>query len=536
MPRTARATALLTAILFTLSTLQGLPEAFAQSQTDVNVLDLDQLQSSQDSTQTLDIGNASGGGSSKVTIDSVTQTQSGQGNTQQLNIGNAKGGNTNVHLGTVKQTQSGSGGTQKMNVGNVGEVDEVGADSKNNGSLGQVQDVSNPLQNSLQESWRTPVSPPSVETVNTETQQLGSALAPSVLNAEASKPEESGGNKSWRDEWDWIWKVPVLFTIGGPTTAIMYVFWPEYTWNSFMCTWGWNSNCTGLGEIGNIVVGFIPYVGVATDVVTLIYNITHFDEVGLGGTLLGAVGFIPGADILKPITKNVNFKGIGEFFGFKKKDTGTGGSNKPPESGKDNVNDKGKDKNNDIDTDKGKDNKNKNKNKEPDPDNAGNSGNSGDSNSGGEKSSGAGDERQPKGEYANVDAASGPQKRGLRRQNESADLLAREGYDIEMLPDVPGGNGYGVKKTSNPDYLVGDKVFDCYSPETANPNKVAKEVANKTREQAPNIVLNLDDYPGNVDELLGVINRKASPAGDLKRLEQLITIKDGKILDVLTFN
>ncbi|MCL2876228.1 MAG: hypothetical protein FWF12_08075 [Betaproteobacteria bacterium] len=123
MTRTVRATALLTAVIFTLNTL-GVPGAFAQSQTDVKVLDLDQIQSSQDSTQTLDIGNASGGGSSTVTINKVTQTQGGQGNTQRLNVGNAKGGSTNVHIGTITQTQTGNSGTQKLNIGNVGEVED----------------------------------------------------------------------------------------------------------------------------------------------------------------------------------------------------------------------------------------------------------------------------------------------------------------------------------------------------------------------------------------------------------------------------
>ncbi|WP_281384478.1 hypothetical protein [Listeria immobilis] len=33
-----------------------------------------------------------------------------------------------------------------------------------------------------------------------------------------------------------------------------------------------------------------------------------------------------------------------------------------------------------------------------------------------------------------------------------------------MLDEVSGGNGYGKKPNSNPDFLIDDMVFDCYSP------------------------------------------------------------------------
>jgi hypothetical protein len=134
-----RATLLLLATLLALS---GAGNVAAQSQTDVQVLDLNQIQSGTDNTQNLDIGNASEGGSSKVTINDVTQTQSGQDNKQTLNIGNARGGNTNVTLGTVKQIQSGSGGEQKMNIGNSGEIDNE-AGSGNSSNTGQNSGVLN---------------------------------------------------------------------------------------------------------------------------------------------------------------------------------------------------------------------------------------------------------------------------------------------------------------------------------------------------------------------------------------------------------
>ena len=78
----------------------------------------------------------------------------------------------------------------------------------------------------------------------------------------------------------------------------------------------------------------------------------------------------------------------------------------------------------------------------------------------------------------------------------------RQGYKVEMLDEVPGGNGYGIKPNSNPDFLIEDKVFDCYAPKVdTNTKGIVKEIYNKTKKQTPNIVVNLDDYAGNIPEL-----------------------------------
>ncbi|WP_374966089.1 hypothetical protein [Lysinibacillus sp. RS5] len=132
---------------------------------------------------------------------------------------------------------------------------------------------------------------------------------------------------------------------------------------------------------------------------------------------------------------------------------------------------------------------------------------------------------EPKGEYA------GNGERGPRRQNETADLFAKNGYDIEMLDEVDGGNGYGKKTESNPDYLIEGKPFDCYSPdENTSINNVSRTITKKTKNQAERIVLNLDDYPAEkVNELKETLIRKANPNGDLKHLQELFIVKDGEI-------
>ncbi|WCF07262.1 hypothetical protein NDS46_23470 [Paenibacillus thiaminolyticus] len=54
---------------------------------------------------------------------------------------------------------------------------------------------------------------------------------------------------------------------------------------------------------------------------------------------------------------------------------------------------------------------------------------------------------KPKGNYGVGDS------HGIKKQNETADFLADQGYDIKMLDEVNGGDGYGIKETSNPDFF-----------------------------------------------------------------------------------
>jgi hypothetical protein len=120
---------------------------------------------------------------------------------------------------------------------------------------------------------------------------------------------------------------------------------------------------------------------------------------------------------------------------------------------------------------------------------------------------------------------------GLIRQNETADLFASKGYKVEMLEEVPNGNGFGIKPKSNPDFLIEGEVFDCYAPKADTSYKgIIKEIYDKTRKQAQNIIVNLDDYAGNISDLLDYLIRKLD--GDLKYLEELYFVKDGEIIHI----
>lgn len=93
-----------------------------------------------------------------------------------------------------------------------------------------------------------------------------------------------------------------------------------------------------------------------------------------------------------------------------------------------------------------------------------------------------------------------------------------------MLPETVGGNGYGLKPDSNPDFLINGNAFDCYSPETSNVRNIWSTVEAKTNSQAKKIILNLDGFSGSMDDL-------ANQFLDwpIETLEELLVVKNGTI-------
>ena len=76
--------------------------------------------------------------------------------------------------------------------------------------------------------------------------------------------------------------------------------------------------------------------------------------------------------------------------------------------------------------------------------------------------------------------------RSLTRENESADTLAKGGYDVEQNPTVPGAK--------NPDYKVEGNIFDNVAPVTSKPRNIWDRMREKVDDgQTDRIVLNLDD-------------------------------------------
>lgn len=111
-------------------------------------------------------------------------------------------------------------------------------------------------------------------------------------------------------------------------------------------------------------------------------------------------------------------------------------------------------------------------------------------------------------------------KRSLTRENEAADTLAKNGHDIEQNPKVDG-------TTRNPDYCIEGEMFDCYSPAgNTKVRNVASTIEEKVIEkgQANRVVLNLDDWNGEVKDLI-----KQLYDYPIEGLEEVLVIKDGVV-------
>lgn len=98
--------------------------------------------------------------------------------------------------------------------------------------------------------------------------------------------------------------------------------------------------------------------------------------------------------------------------------------------------------------------------------------------------------------------------RSLIRENEAAETLAQAGYKIQQNPKVSG--------TKNPDYLIENKIFDCYSPrERTNVRNIASNITRKIDlGQTNRIILNLNDWHGgggDIDEIIKQLNEWPIP-------------------------
>ncbi|MCY0976387.1 hypothetical protein PGH12_11085 [Chryseobacterium wangxinyae] len=111
-------------------------------------------------------------------------------------------------------------------------------------------------------------------------------------------------------------------------------------------------------------------------------------------------------------------------------------------------------------------------------------------------------------------------KLSLELENEAAEILAKNGFDIEQNPFVS-----GVK---NPDYKIEGKIFDCFSPNKPNKSvrNIWSEVAKKIKEeQTKRIILNLKIWEGDIVKLQQQFSDWA-----IEGLEEIMYItKDGKI-------
>jgi Contact-dependent growth inhibition CdiA C-terminal domain len=102
---------------------------------------------------------------------------------------------------------------------------------------------------------------------------------------------------------------------------------------------------------------------------------------------------------------------------------------------------------------------------------------------------------EPTGRSARAGPQDNPEKvRGLLRENESAETLAKAGYEVEQQPNVPG--------RKKPDYRIEGEIFDNYAPSGDRARNIASNIAKKVvDDQADRIVLNLADTPVDAEQV-----------------------------------
>jgi hypothetical protein len=107
--------------------------------------------------------------------------------------------------------------------------------------------------------------------------------------------------------------------------------------------------------------------------------------------------------------------------------------------------------------------------------------------------------------------------RSAQRENESARILAENGYDVEQRPITK-------PNRKNPDYKINGEYADCYAPSTDKVRSIRDSIAGKVNKgQADRIVLNLEDSPVTVEAM-----KKQLLENPIDNLRELIIIKDGK--------
>jgi hypothetical protein len=125
---------------------------------------------------------------------------------------------------------------------------------------------------------------------------------------------------------------------------------------------------------------------------------------------------------------------------------------------------------------------------------------------------------KPKGSYE-VPTGDPETIRSITRQNEAADLLATNGYDVTVQK--------AMGDVTTPDYIIDGVAFDCYSPTTTRVRNIYDTIKGKIgKQQANSFVLNLDDFPGSMDEL---VKQFYDWNFDIPGLEEILMVKNGKI-------
>ena len=123
-----------------------------------------------------------------------------------------------------------------------------------------------------------------------------------------------------------------------------------------------------------------------------------------------------------------------------------------------------------------------------------------------------------------IDSMDESTKRSLLRENESAEVLAENGYHVVQNPTIQ-------TTTKKPDYLVNGHVFDNYAPSTSRVRNIASEMEGKVLSgQTERIVLNLNDTDVNLVALT-----KQLTDYPISGLEEILIVRNNTIIKFFPF-
>ena len=131
--------------------------------------------------------------------------------------------------------------------------------------------------------------------------------------------------------------------------------------------------------------------------------------------------------------------------------------------------------------------------------------------------------------------------RGMTKQEETSELLAKNGYDVELQPKITSEDLLkepSLRQKKNPDFRIEGKIFDNLAIKEnplANPKNMAMNVRDSiagkvAKGQTTRIMLNMDESKLALSDLKQVLLDNP-----IKNLNEIIIVKNGQISHFFPF-
>jgi filamentous hemagglutinin len=120
-------------------------------------------------------------------------------------------------------------------------------------------------------------------------------------------------------------------------------------------------------------------------------------------------------------------------------------------------------------------------------------------------------------------------KRSLQRENESADRLVENGYNVEQNPLTKTTDN--LREGAQPDYRINGEIFDNYAPSNkADVEQIRHQISRKVKKkQTYRVILNLDDCDVPITDIKTMLTIRKP----VLNLQQLIIIKNRQLIEII---